>query len=50
MSLINYPDVPNLPGVPAINRSSAGYVAAGIAILGEILPLGTFGLNWGLHF
>lgn len=50
MSLINYPDVPNLPGVPAINRSSAGYVAAGIAILGEILPLGTFGLNWGITF
>jgi hypothetical protein len=50
MSLINYPDVPNLPGVPAINRSSAGYVAAGLTILGEILPLSTFGLNWGITF
>ena len=50
MSLINYPDVPNLPGVPAINRSSAGYVAAGLAVLGEILPLSTFGLNWGITF
>lgn len=50
MSLIPYPDVPNLPGVPAINRSSAGYIAAALTIVGELLPDSLFGTKWGITF
>jgi hypothetical protein len=50
MSLINYPDVPPLPGVPSLNRSNSGYVAAGLTLLGEILPLTSFGLTWAIVY
>ena len=46
MPLIPYPDVPPLPGVPAINRSSAGYVAAALTVVGELLPNNLFGSKW----
>lgn len=49
MPNIPYPNVPNLPGVPALSRSNnAQFVAAGLTILGEILPLGLFGQKWGI--
>ena len=35
MPLIPYPDIPPLPGVPAINRNSAGYVAAALTVVAE---------------
>ena len=48
MPLIPYPDVPPLPGVPAINRSSAGYVAAALTVVGELLPNNLFGSKWAI--
>jgi len=49
MPNITYPNVPALPGVPALSRSNnAQFVAAGLTILGEILPLGLFGQKWGI--
>ena len=48
MPLIPYPDVPPLPGVPAINRNSAGYVAAALTIVGELLPYNLFGTQWSI--
>jgi hypothetical protein len=48
MPLIPYPDVPPLPGVPAINRNSAGYVAAALTVLGEFLPNSLFGTKWAI--
>lgn len=49
MPNIPYPNVPALPGVPALSRSNnAQFVAAGLTILGEILPLGLFGQKWGI--
>lgn len=35
MSLIPYPNVPPLPGVPALNRSSSPFVGAGLNILAQ---------------
>ena len=43
MSLIPYPNVPPLPGVPAINRNSAGYVGAALNIAAQLLPNNLFG-------
>ena len=48
MPLIPYPDVPPLPGVPAINRNSAGYVAAALTVVGELLPTSLFGTQWSI--
>ena len=49
MPNIPYPNVPALPGVPALSRSNnAQFVAAGLTIIGEILPLGLFGQKWGI--
>lgn len=48
MSNIPYPNVPPLPGVPALNRSSQ-YIGAALTVVGEILPLDTFGQEgWGI--
>jgi hypothetical protein len=47
MSLIPYPNVPNLPGVPALNRTG-NYVAAALTIVGELLPDNLFGTKWGI--
>lgn len=49
MPNIPYPNVPPLPGVPALARSNnAQFVAAALTIVGEILPLGLFGTKWGI--
>ena len=52
MSLIPYPNIPPLPGVPAINRNSAGYVGAGLNVVAQILPSilpdGIFGTRWAI--
>ena len=48
MPLIPYPDIPPLPGVPAINRNSAGYVAAALTVVAELLPNNLFGTKWGI--
>ena len=52
MSLIPYPNIPPLPGVPAINRNSAGYVGAGLNVIAQILPQllpdGIFGTKWAI--
>lgn len=49
MPNIPYPNVPKLPGVPALARSNnAQFVGAALTILGEILPLGLFGTKWGI--
>lgn len=49
MPNIPYPNVPKLPGVPALARSNnAQFVAAALTIIGEILPLGLFGTKWGI--
>lgn len=49
MPNIPYPNVPQLPGVPALSRSNnAQFVAAALTIVGEILPLGLFGTKWGI--
>lgn len=49
MPNIPYPNVPKLPGVPALSRSNnAQFVAAALTIVGEILPLGLFGTKWGI--
>jgi len=47
MPNIPYPNVPALPGVPALARSNnSQFVAA--ALTGEILPLNLFGTTWGI--
>lgn len=48
MPLIPYPDIPPLPGVPGLKRSSAGGVGAALTIVGELLPLNLFGTKWGI--
>lgn len=49
MPNIPYPNVPALPGVPALARSNnAQFVAAALTIVGEILPLNLFGTTWGI--
>ena len=49
MPNIPYPNVPALPGVPALARSNnSQFVAAALTIVGEILPLGLFGTKWGI--
>ena len=49
MPLIPYPNIPALPGVPALARSNnAQFVGAALTIVGEILPLGLFGQKWGI--
>lgn len=48
MSLIPYPNVPPLPGVPAINRNSAGYVGAALNVVGQLLPNNLFGTKWAI--
>lgn len=47
MPNIPYPNVPALPGVPALARSNnSQFVAADLT--GEILPLNLFGTTWGI--
>ena len=48
MPNIPYPNVPALPGVPGLNRSSAPIFSAGLTLVGEILPLNLFGTKWGI--
>jgi hypothetical protein len=49
MSLIPYPNVPNLPGVPALARSNnAQFAAAALTIVGELLPNNLFGPQWSI--
>ena len=48
MSLIPYPNIPPLPGVPAINRNSAGYVGAALNIVAQLLPDSLFGTKWAI--
>jgi len=52
MSLIPYPNIPPLPGVPAINRNSAGYVGAALNIVAQLLPQllpdSLFGTKWAI--
>lgn len=49
MALIPYPNVPKLPGVPALARSNnAQFVGGALAIVGQLLPLGLFGQKWGI--
>ena len=49
MPNIPYPNVPALPGVPALARSNnSQFVAAALTIVGEILPLNLFGTTWGI--
>ena len=48
MSLIPYPNIPPLPGVPAINRNSAGYVGAALNVVAQLLPDGLFGTKWAI--
>ena len=48
MSLIPYPNIPPLPGVPGLHRSTAGFAAAALTIVGELLPLNLFGPRWGI--
>lgn len=50
MSLINYPDIPNLPGVPSINRTTSGYLGGILTIIGGLLPDNLFGKNWGIIY
>jgi hypothetical protein len=47
MALIPYPNVPPLPGVPALARSGK-YVGAGLAVLAQFLPDDLFGTKWGI--
>lgn len=49
MPNIPYPNVPPLPGVPALARSNnAQFVAAGLNIIGQLLPFSLFGTKWGI--
>ena len=47
MSNIPYPNVPPLPGVPALKRA-APYVGAALTLLGEFLPLNIFGQDYAI--
>lgn len=49
MSLIPYPNVPALPGVPALARSNnSQFVGAALNIVGQLLPAGLFGPKWAI--
>ena len=48
MPLIPYPNIPPLPGVPGLHRSTAGFAGAALTIVGELLPLNLFGPRWGI--
>jgi hypothetical protein len=48
MSLIPYPNVPALPGVPALNRSSSSFVGAALNVVAQVLPNNLFGTKWGI--
>lgn len=49
MPNIPYPDVPALPGVPALARSNnAQFAAPALPIVKETRPLGLFGTTWGI--
>lgn len=47
MSLIPFPNVPALPGVPALHRI-APYVSAGLTLAAEFLPLNLFGQRYAI--
>lgn len=47
MSNIPYPNVPPLPGVPALTRA-APYVGAALTLLGEFLPFNLFGAPYSI--
>jgi len=47
MALIPYPNVPPLPGVPALARNGK-YVGAALTVLSEFLPEDLFGTKWGI--
>jgi len=47
MPLIPYPNVPQLPGVPALNRSNnAQFVGGALNVVGQILPDSLFSTKW----
>jgi hypothetical protein len=49
MPNIPYPNVPPLPGVPALARSNnAQFAGAALNIVGQLLPLSLFGTKWGI--
>lgn len=48
MPLIPYPNVPPLPGVPALNRNTAGYAGAALNVLAQLLPDSLFGTKWAI--
>lgn len=47
MALIPYPNVPPLPGVPALARSGK-FVGAALAVVAQFLPDDLFGTKWGI--
>lgn len=47
MALIPYPNVPPLPGVPALARNGK-FVAAALNVVGQFLPEDLFGTKWGI--
>ncbi|CAB5151651.1 hypothetical protein UFOVP148_55 [uncultured Caudovirales phage] len=47
MTLIPYPNVPPLPGVPALARNGK-FVGAALNVLGQLLPDDLFGTKWGI--
>lgn len=49
MPLIPYPNVPALPGVPALARSNnSQFVGAALNIVGQLLPADLFGPKWAI--
>jgi hypothetical protein len=49
MPLIPYPNIPALPGVPALARSNnAKFVGAALNIVGQLLPADLFGPKWAI--
>ena len=49
MPLIPYPNVPPLPGVPALNRSNnAQFVSAALNVVGQLLPNSLFGQDFSI--
>lgn len=49
MPTIPYPNVPQLPGVPALARgNNAKFAGAALNIVGQLLPLDLFGTTWGI--
>lgn len=47
MANIPYPNVPPLPGVPALARNGK-FVGAALAVVAQFLPDGLFGTKWGI--